>query len=84
MLTKDAKAGQFLKRITINRRVQELRVKTVKYFKSIERAQDEVEIMQARPDSIQATAVLVKVGNLDYLNTSGVPTCRIEGPSNPR
>jgi glucosamine-6-phosphate deaminase len=65
----DATAGKFpktMKRITINKRVQELHVKTVKYFKSIERTQDEVEIMQTRPDSIwQATAPSVKVGNLD-------------------
>jgi len=58
-----------MKRIRINKRVQELRVKTVKYFKSIERAQDEVEIMQAKPkmkdDSIQAAAVSEKVGNLN-------------------
>jgi hypothetical protein len=58
-----------MERITIIKPVQELRVKTVKYFKSIERAQDEVEIMQARRkgkgDSIQAVANSEKVGNLD-------------------
>lgn len=58
-----------MKQITINKLVQELHVKTVKYFKSIERAQDEVEIMQARPkvkdDSIQAAAASEKVRNVD-------------------
>lgn len=58
-----------MERIKINQHVQELHVKTVKYFKSIERAQDEVEIMQARPkvkgDSIQAAAGSEQVGNLD-------------------
>lgn len=47
----------------------ELRVKTVKYFKSIERAQDEVEIMQARAkvkfNGIQAAVASEKVRNLD-------------------
>jgi glucosamine-6-phosphate deaminase len=58
-----------MKRARIDKRVQELHVKTVKYFKSIERAQDEVETMQARPkvkdDSIQAAAASEKVGNLN-------------------
>jgi len=68
----DATAGEFpkaMERITINKGVQELHVKTVKYFKSIERAQDEVEIMQARSkvkgDGIQAAVASEKVRNLD-------------------